>query len=133
MNPTTLSLCDTDAIVAAVAKRAPESGYPMNLPLASHDAKVVQAAVNQGIDARLEACFVPARGDRFEIVQPGLDIVSRVGGARLMCHVSAQSLPVLVRRLLEMDPDGVGEDGSMADHAMSLASSICDTLNVEVV
>lgn len=128
----TLSLCDTDAIVAAVAKRAPKGGYPMNLPLVSNDAKVVQLAVNQGIDAHLQACYVPDRGDRYEVTQPGSDIASRVRGACLDCKVSAESLPVLMRRLLELDPEGAGTDGSTADHATSLAQSICGTLGIEV-
>lgn len=104
----------------------------MNLPLGIDDAKIVQAAVNQGIDSHLEACFVPARGDRYTVKrQPG--IVGDARGSELDCLVSAKSLPVLVRRLLEMDPEGEGTDGSMADHAWSLASSICETLKIGVV
>jgi len=69
-------------------------------------------AVNQGIDAHLQACYVPARGDRYIC-----------GNGRLECHVSRESLPVLVRRLLE--------EGD--DEGMSLASGICLTLNIELV
>lgn len=127
--PLSFSLCDTDAIVKAIAKRAPKGGYTMNLPLSTHDAKVVQLAVNQGIDSRLEACYVPSRGDRYEITRRE-GILGDVRGGELDCMVSAESLPVLVRRLLEMD-DGT-EDGP-GDWACSLASSIAGTLDIEVV
>jgi len=63
--------------------------------------KAVIEAVNQGIDAHLEACFCPDRGDRYE------------GGKRragklvlcqtLECVVSPESLPTLLRRLCESD------------------------------
>ncbi len=126
-----ISLCDTAAIVAAVAKRVPKRGYPMSLPLGFSDAKVVQLAVNQGIDSRLEACFMPERGDSYAAVRGGLDYTGRLGNW-LVCKVSAESLPVLVRRLLELDPEGSGVDGSDADHATSLASSICSTIGIDL-
>lgn len=132
MKTLSFSLCHTAAIVAAVAKRAPKGGYPMNLPLGTHDAEVVQLAVNQGIDSHLQACYVPDRGDRYEVQRPGADIASRVRGSCLDCNVSAESLPVLVRRLFEMGEKD-SKDGSVADHACSLASSICGTLDIEVV
>jgi len=69
-------------------------------------------AVNQGIDAHLEACYIPSWGDRYVCVE-----------GRLECKVSKESLRVLVRRLLE---EGDDED-------MSLASAICATLNIELV
>lgn len=84
--------------------------YPMDLTF--YDASVVKEAVSQGIDAHLEACFMPHRGDSYVVT-----------GNRLACKVSNESLPVLVRRLLE-SPD---------DHAMSLASSICQTLGIELI
>lgn len=85
--------------------------YPMTLR--SHDERnAIVHAVNQGIDSHLEACYVPARGDRYDN-----------GGRGMECLVSAESLPVLVRRLLE--------DGD--EHAMSLASAICSTLEIELI
>ncbi len=127
MKTLSFSLCDTDAIVHAVAKRAPKGGYPMNL--VGSEAEWVKDAVNQGIDSRLEACNVPDRGDRYEVKRPGADITSRVRGTCLVCNVSAQSLPVLVRRLLE----DARPDSPSGDHPMLLASSICGTLDIECV
>ena len=84
----------------ALAAAAPKHGYPMDL--VGEDCQPVIAAVNQGIDAHLEACFVPDRGDQFGYT------LSRRGtggfpGARLECHLSPQSLVTLVRRLLQAD------------------------------
>ncbi len=64
------------------------------MSLVQKDAEVVKAAVNQGIDSYLEACYVPDRGDSYEW-----------DGRRLNCKVSAESLPVLIRRLSEMDSE----------------------------
>ena len=44
-------------------------------------------------------------------------------GPRLECKVSPKSLPVLVRRLMESDDEG----------AESLASDICQTLEIEII
>jgi hypothetical protein len=86
--------------------------------------KAVIAAVNQGIDAHLEACYCPGRGDRYE------------GGGRMAgklvlchsldCHISPESLPVLLRRLYELDTT---ED--VADAATSLADAILMTLGFD--
>jgi len=67
----------------------------------SDEIKAVIAAVNEGIDSHLEACYCPDRGDRYE------------GGKRragklvlcqtLECVVSPESLPTLLRRLCESD------------------------------
>jgi hypothetical protein len=95
-------------------------GYPMSLVGA--DCQSVLAAVNQGIDAYLEACFVPGRGDQF-----GYTLSRRgsgdVPGARLECNLSPESLVTLVRRLLQSD-DPTAE---------SLAAGICQTLGLELV
>lgn len=95
---------------AAIIAAAPAEGYPMSL--VGEDAKAVVAAVNQGIDAHLEACFVPERGDGFELT-----------GARLNCRLSPDSLATLVRRLLESDDIA----------AASLAAGICQTLRIELI
>ena len=118
--PISLSLCDTDAIIRAVAARAPKDGYKMSL--VGRDQSVVIEAVNQGIDSHLEGCFLPDRGDSYQFVTPK-GIEGRVSGKRLECLVSPKSLPVLVRRLLESDKE----------EAMQLASAIADTLDIEVV
>lgn len=110
MKTNTFSAYWTDKLGAAIREAQTE---PYSMSLVGHDAQAVQAAVNQGIDSHLEACFVPARGDSYKWI----------GSYRLQCSVSPESLPVLVRRLLE-----TGED-----HAMSLASSICSTLEIELI
>ncbi len=116
----TFSLMWTENLGAAVARAAPRRGYPMSL--VGDDRHAVIAAVNQGIDAHLEACFIPARGDCFQMKTPP-GIRGRISGPRLECRVSPQSLPVLLRRLLE----------SGDETAESLASGICQTLNIELI
>ena len=103
-----------------------DSVYPMRLIPA--DGRIVEKAVNQGIDSRLEACNVPDRGDRYEWR-------SYMNGSppRLVCEVSAESLCVLVRRLLEMDPDEQHEADIEEDRAFNLAEGICATLGIELV
>ena len=87
---------DYDTIRRAMANE------PFTMSLTDSDEiKAVVAAVNEGIDAHLEACYCPDRGDRYE------------GGKRragklvlcqtLECVVSVESLPVLRRRLSESD------------------------------
>lgn len=104
----------TDKLQTAVATAAAALNHPyvITCPTQGEDYKAITAAVNQGIDAHLEACFVPARGDRFVHA-----------GSRLECSLSAQSLPVLVRRLLESD----------SEPANLIAISICQTLDIELI
>src|SRR5690349_10649631 len=90
INMKTFSFIWTDRLGGAIAKAAPKSGYAMSL--VGEDQQPVIAAVNQGIDSRLEACFVPARGDSFRFQTP-VGIRGRITGPRLECQVSPQSLP----------------------------------------
>jgi hypothetical protein len=90
----------------AVRKAMGGDPFTMRLP-GEGDIDAITAAVNQGIDAHLEACYIPDRGDSYEFE----------GGA-LVCSVSPESMPVLLRRLFE--------DGS--DDATSLASSFMTSL-----
>lgn len=83
--------------------------FDMVIPSRAEQAAVT-AAVNEGIDSHLEACHVPARGDSYK----------HDGRGRLVCVVSKESLPVLVRRLGEQ-ADETGPD---------LASSILYTLGI---
>jgi hypothetical protein len=92
------------------------------MSLVAEDHQKVIAAVNQGIDAYPEACFVPRRGDSFKFQTPK-GIRGRISGPRLECKVSPESLPVLIRRLME----------SGDEQAESLASSICQTLEIELI
>ena len=87
---------DYDTIRRAMANEP----FTMSLTDADEIRAVIEA-VNEGIDGHLEACFCPARGDRYE------------GGKRragklvlcqtLECVVSVESLPTLLRRLCESD------------------------------
>ena len=88
--------------------------YPMSL--AGRDAEVCREIVNIGIDSRLQACFIPDRGDTYE-----------VNGGRLECSVSPESLPVLLRRLFEDTQYGEVEDND-ADVGHQLAGGILMTL-----
>jgi hypothetical protein len=116
----TFSFLWTAKLQAAIGKAAPKAGYHMSL--VAEDRQTVITAVNQGIDAYLEACFVPGRGDSFRLETPQ-GIRGRISGPRLECRVSPKSLPVLVRRLMESDDD----------KAESLASDICQTLEIELI
>ena len=116
----TFSFAWTAELGAAIGKAAPKAGYRMSL--VGEDLQKAIAAVNQGIDAYLEACFVPGRGDSFRLETPQ-GIRGKMSGPRLECKVSPKSLPVLVRRLIESDDEG----------AESLASDICQTLEIELL
>ena len=86
--------------------------------------KAVIAAVNEGIDAHLEACFCPDRGDRYEggKRRAGKLVLCRT----LECTVSVESLPTLLRRLCESD---LG-DPEVEAEANRLASDILMVLGV---
>ena len=97
------------------------NGEPFTMSLTEPDEiRAVIDAVNQGIDAYLEACYVPARGDRFDGGQ-------RKAGKFVLCHcldcsVSPESLPVLLRRLCNLD-DAAGPDSPLT-FSTSWASTI---------
>jgi hypothetical protein len=79
--PFTMSLTDTDEVRAVVA------------------------AVNEGIDGHLEACYCPERGDSYTGGK-------RKSGKLVLCHsldcrISPESLPVLLRRLCESESAGM--------------------------
>ena len=77
--PFTMSLTDTDEI------------------------KAVIQAVNEGIDSHLEACYCPNRGDRYD---GGTRKVGKLVLCRtLECVVSIQSMPVLLRRLSDLEDE----------------------------
>jgi hypothetical protein len=78
------------------------NGEPFTMSLTDSDEiKAVIAAVNEGIDAHLEGCYCPTRGDRYE---GGKRRAGRLVLCRtLECVVSVESLPVLLRRLCESD------------------------------
>jgi hypothetical protein len=88
--------------VAYETIRQAMDGEPFTMSLTDEDEiKAVINAVNEGIDAHLEACFCPDRGDRFE---GGKRKAGKLTLCRtLECTVSVESLPVLLRRLCESD------------------------------
>ncbi len=97
--------------------------YRMSLTDAC-EIRAVITAVNQGIDSHLEACFVPQRGDHYAHGQ-------RKAGDLVLCPcldctVSLQSLPVLLRRLCELNADQ-----DIADAGLSLVGDILLTLGFD--
>lgn len=95
------------------------NGEPFTMSLTDSDAiNAVITAVNQGIDAHLEACYCPDRGDRYDggTRKAGKLILCRA----LDCVVSRKSLPVLLRRLCELGSEG----------GMGLASDILTVLGI---
>jgi hypothetical protein len=101
------------------------------MSLVGDDIQAVIDAVNVGIDAHLTACNCPARGDSYEAGDRSITATSDTKhwtkGDRLRlaqtleCRVSAESLPVLLRRLDESDDEA----------ACSLRSGILSTLGIE--
>lgn len=87
--------------------------------LTGKDVGAVIEAVNQGIDSHLEACFVPDRGDSYtpgERKLRGWSVVKT-----LVCKISTESLPVLIRRLFEAEDE----------NANNLASNILHSINID--
>lgn len=119
--------------IAAPIRRAMEAEglthYTMSL--VGEDVQAVINAVNVGIDAHLTACFCPDRGDSYEPSDRSIIATSdtkywKTGdklqfAQTLECSVSAESLPVLLRRLDESDDEA----------AASLRSAILSTLGIE--
>ena len=117
---------NTDSgVVTYDAIRKAMDGEPYTMSLTGKDElRAVNDAVNQGIDSHLETCFCPENGDSYE------------GGSRkagkltlcrtLECCVSVDSLPVLLRRLFELNADD-----NVVDAAMSLGGDILLTLGFD--
>ena len=76
------------------------------------DANSIMMAVNEGIDSHLEACYVKERRDSYEWK-----------GQFLICHVSKESLPTLIRRLLE----------SPNENSRSIAIDMCYVIGIELI
>lgn len=107
----------------AVRRAMGGESYTMSLTDTTEIRAVVEA-VNQGIDAHLEACYCPDRGDRYEGGErkAGKLVLCR----SLDCTVSPESLPVLLRRLFELDTTD-----DVVDAAMSLGGDILMTLGFD--
>lgn len=93
-------------ITYAAIREVADEFYEMEL--VGEDAEVCVEAVNMGIDSRLQACSIKGR-DSYEWVN-----------GRLVCSVSKESLPVLIRRLIEDTEEGY-----------SLGESILTTLGFD--
>jgi hypothetical protein len=108
---------------AAVRRALNGQAYTMSLT-DPNEIRAVIEAVNQGIDSHLEACYCPGRGDRYRSGQrkAGRLVLCRT----LECRVSRESLPVLLRRLFDLD---AAED--VVDAAARLASDILMTLGFD--
>ncbi len=112
-------------IIPYGAVREAMDGEPYTMSLTDEqEIQAVIAAVNQGIDSYLEACFCQERGDRYE---GGERKAGRLTLCRtLECRVSPESLPVLLRRLFDLN---AAED--VMDAAMNLADAILTTLGFD--
>lgn len=104
--------------------REAQGNKPYTMSLVGEDAKAVQDAVNRGIDSHLEACFLDGL-DSYKWRQDKLPPSKQfpkgaVIAIRLDCEVSPQSLPTLIRRLLES-----------GDHSESLATDMLLVLGFE--
>lgn len=98
-------------------------GKPFWMSLASQDEiRAVIDVVNHGIDAHLEACNIPANGDKFETVEHKIE--GRVYSRTLDCTLSPDSLCCILRRLSEIDFDSSNEAGS-------LVACILQTLGID--
>jgi len=115
---------DSGKVTYKAVRRA-MSGQPYTMSLTDTDeVRAVVETVNQGIDSHLEACYCPGRGDRYEGGQrkAGRFVLCRT----LECCVSPESLPVLLRRLFELDTEE-----HVVDAAVRLAGDILLTLGLD--
>ena len=108
----------------AVRKAMNGEPYTMSLTGTDEICAVVEA-VDQGIDSHLEACFCPDLGDSYKAAVRTLQDGRVLCGA-LDCVVSVESLPVLLRRLFDLDTTD-----DVADAAMSLGGDILMTLGFD--
>ena len=107
----------------AVRKAMDGQKYTMSLT-DTDEIRAVVDAVNIGIDSHLEVCFCPELGDSYEAGKRTAGKYVLCG--TLECAVSVESLPVLVRRLFELNADE-----RVADAGMTLAGDILMTLGFD--
>ncbi len=122
-------MCSIDTGSGTVAYetiRTAMGGEPFTMSLTDeNEIRAVIEAVNEGIDAHLEACFCPDHGDRYEggKRKAGKLVLCRT----LDCTISPESLPVLLRRLCESD---LGGDAEVQSEGNRLASDILMCLGI---
>lgn len=97
--------------------------FPMEL-VNRDEIEALIEVVNLGIDSHLEACFVPTRGDSYGASQRVLTEVMCVTVFR--CEVSPESMPVLLRRLMEHE----FKEERHFEAASNLQSSILEALDI---
>ena len=122
-------MCSIDTGSGAVdyeTIRQAMNGEPFTMSLTDVDnIRAVVAAVNEGIDACLEACFCPNRGDRYE---GGRRKAGRLVLCRTLdCSISPESLPTLLRRLCESE---LGGDVEVQSQGSQLAGDILLCLGI---
>lgn len=93
--------------------------FPMSL--VGEAARAAIEAVNIGIDSHLEACSIHGQ-DSYELKEHAGPLCC----TKLECSVSVASLPVLIRRLFELEGDERREDA-----ARSLAEDILMVLGID--
>ncbi len=110
---------------------------PYEMKLRGDDAAVLAQAILAGIDSHLEACFVEERGDR--CLSQQVAHIATLNGKKVIapycCNrpnflklvVSTKSLPVLLRRLFELE---YGGDADLQDEARCLAEDILGTIGL---
>ena len=97
------------------------NGEPFPMSLVGEAARAAVDAVNIGIDSHLEACSTRGQ-DRYEFKKHAGPLCC----VKLECSVSIESLPVLIRRLFELEGDERREDA-----ARSLAEDILMVLGID--
>jgi hypothetical protein len=122
-------MCDFDTgsgTVSYETVRKAMNGQPFTMSLTDEDdIRAVVAAVNEGIDGHLEACYCPDRGDQYEGGKRRAGKLLLCGA--LECVVSPESLPVLLRRLCESE---LGGDTEVQSAGMRLADDILLVLGI---
>jgi hypothetical protein len=112
-----------EEIAAAFDAQCPE-GFPMQLPYGSEDVNIAMAAVNQGIDSRLEAV---------SFVTPPEWKTHHEHFRKLHLVFDRRGLLVFLRRLYEYSfGESVDEaDQAQGDAACNLRGGILQSLDIE--
>jgi hypothetical protein len=109
---------------------------PYEMEMHGNDAVVLAQAILVGIDSHLEACFVKERGD--QCLSQQVAHIATLNGEKVIapyCNhpnflklvISPKSLPVLIRRLCELE---YGGNTDLQDVARSLADDILATIGL---
>ncbi|RLI52781.1 MAG: hypothetical protein DRO87_12635 [Candidatus Thorarchaeota archaeon] len=108
-------------LVTYAAVREAQGDEPFHIDTQCQtEANALAAAINQGIDSRLQAVSCQ---DKVRAMMIG----DKVAGMRLHLDITPDTLPVLIRRLFE----GSGMDEETFDAAESLASGIMTSLGFD--